>query len=378
MDELDAKGSFKALDGASPQVQAHVRGMVLQSHIDGGLRTVGDVLVTTTDRWMSEEAATLLDRIEDKPKPTARAGEIQVSIAEVTWPGPNEPGEGAITVGTHTWNYKDFRDRLPLNEENGQEMRDQLGLDAGEEAEARQCELLNIIGAVLWSQRGSPPTLQEVQTRALQERMGIWEKAVELVGALGPMPAKMTRTEADPRVYAHDALAPHHDKDFRFVTALRMDALNGIILHVLLVDYLGRVREEIVHDDTTLHSDKTHAWIMIHRMHARAVNPPKGWETIRPWRPGAVHDAPGWESLLERSLEEDPTECGSQLAHGSRCLTDKRQAESREDQTSWRRSGSKATRPPNDLEVRRRPADLRRASRQGRSVHANLRRGACG
>ncbi len=79
--------------------------------------------------------------------------------------------------------------------------------------------------------------MEAVQERALEERLHLWEQAAELVGALGELPPRVTKTEADLRVFAHDALAPHHDKDFRYLAALEMTLLRDVVLHVWRVDY---------------------------------------------------------------------------------------------------------------------------------------------
>lgn len=48
--------------------------------------------------------------------------------------------------------------------------------------------------AALWEERGSAPTLEEVQQRALEARVELWEQAAEASGALGPMLARLGRT----------------------------------------------------------------------------------------------------------------------------------------------------------------------------------------
>ena len=73
--------------------------------------------------------------------------------------------------------------------------------------------------------------MQEVQDAALEERVHLWVAAAEASGARGrPQTKCHSRTEADFRVFAHDALAPHHDKDFRYLTDFGTKCLMGVVL----------------------------------------------------------------------------------------------------------------------------------------------------
>eukprot|EP00974_Lingulodinium_polyedra_P087582 8489015-Lingulodinium_polyedra.AAC.1 len=74
--------------------------------------------------------------------------------------------------------------------------------------------------------------MEEVQELELQERLLLWDTAAEAAGALGEVEARLGRTEADLRVYVHDALAPHHDKDFKYLAALPMRCLEAPVLRV--------------------------------------------------------------------------------------------------------------------------------------------------
>ena len=72
----------------------------------------------------------------------------------------------------------------------------------------------------------------------------------------------------------HDALAPHHDKDFRYLAAFGMTTLASVILHVWVVNDGGSLREELVVGPQA-GAGASHAYLLIHRMHARAFRPPR-------------------------------------------------------------------------------------------------------
>ena len=99
-----------------------------------------------------------------------------------------------------------------------------------------------MVSTVRWVQSGAPPQLDEIMLEGCAERMHLWRQAADAVGALAGRPGRMSRTEADLRVYAHDAIAPHHDKDFRYLTVLPMNCLRSIHLKVWLVDIRGQVQ----------------------------------------------------------------------------------------------------------------------------------------
>ena len=86
------------------------------------------------------------------------------------------------------------------------------------------------------------------------------------------------------------------------------------------------MREEtVVGSEATRDSER--AWIMIHRMHARALHPPAGWRPRSPTSPDAPtsrrdHEAVGWITLLEEAAQEDATELGKTLATCARCKAD--------------------------------------------------------
>jgi hypothetical protein len=53
----------------------------------------------------------------------------------------------------------------------------------------------------------------------VQYRQDLYWQARELMCALGEAPAQVSRVEADLRMFAHDILHPHHEKDFHTLAA---------------------------------------------------------------------------------------------------------------------------------------------------------------
>ena len=137
-----------------------------------------------------------------------------------------------------TYAVVDYQDKLPFSRDAGRGLADRLGLQPGED-EGRQCVLKATVAAVLWARDKSAPSMERVERLALQARAEMWDAAYDAQMALGEPASLISTAEADLRVFAHDALYPHHDKDVRCVAAFPLTALKGARLHVWLVDRGG-------------------------------------------------------------------------------------------------------------------------------------------
>ncbi len=161
------------------------------------------------DRWLSEEAAQVLELWE----PSGRGGwhppsKADVVVSHVVWTTEDEPGTGQDSYAGQQWDYLDCRGKLRFDFGQGRELQTLMGLEANVLHEERQCVVLIAVAAFLWSTKGHPPTVEEVQREAQQELHQLWKQAAEAIGALGSMPDRMTRMEADHCIYAQDATTP--------------------------------------------------------------------------------------------------------------------------------------------------------------------------
>ena len=226
MDALDSCGAFDALNGASAHLQSQVRAHTLEARLRDAARDPQDAIVTAlqelverNNRWLAEEAAQHLDALQ----PAGRGGTVppgagEVLVGPVAWPADGGPGCGTITREGREWPYRDYKDQLHLTDHKGPELATRLGLEPGV-TEERQCVLLHAVAAASWAKTGVPPSATEVQTLALEARWETWQHAAEAQGALGATPSLVSRREADLRIFGHDALMAHHDKDFRSLEA---------------------------------------------------------------------------------------------------------------------------------------------------------------
>ena len=158
--------------------------------------------------------------------------------------------------------------------------------------------------------------MQDVQTCAAQARVEHATCAAEAQEAMGAPATTLSSLEADLRVFCHDALHVHHDKDARSLAALPISLLEDVVLHVWLVDYWGHLREIIVLPKGEGDPDQfLHAWIIIHRMHACAL-PPKAKQNTPHLDPpaAAILHTTLWEDWVGNDGEEPMKDASSSLA----------------------------------------------------------------
>ena len=90
------------------------------------------------------------------------------------------------------------------------------------------------------------PTMEKVEEMAQQFRLEQARLAVEAEGTMGHAEARVTAIEHELRMYTHDILKPHHDKDYRALAVFPLEQLEAFRVVVLrVVDYKGDYVPEI-------------------------------------------------------------------------------------------------------------------------------------
>ena len=147
--------------------------------------------------------------------------------------------------------------------------------------------------------------MELVQSQALIAREEMMSLALEAAAALGEAPAMVSPAEGNLRVFAHDVLHAHHDKDVRSLATFPISILENLTVDVWLMDYWGQMKTVRLSKDQAS-TDQKQVYILLHRMHARAVAP-RATEPIN-----SEHVATqritnfaieGWERWLEEELE---------------------------------------------------------------------------
>ena len=118
--------------------------------------------------------------------------------------------------------------------------------------------------------------MDQVQEKGAHLRSELWHYSARALAAIGEPPTLMTQREAEFRLYLHDALSVDHDMDIVSLAMFPFAALCHLTLHVWIVDYHGTLREYVfVGDSAELANSKAqHAYLLVERNHARAVEPP--------------------------------------------------------------------------------------------------------
>jgi len=267
MGELDRSGIFKEIEHATCALQALGKSAILNDALSQAPKNITIEeplvqLVSHDNERLAEEAAVLLEkrgpakcgfappRTPDSTlTSTVWEGELGWSVLsrrpnknEESLPsapvvGPSEAqrtkeGNTGPTVDSQTGpriQVVDYGDSLFFTNDHVQSARTLLGLEEGE-AEIKQCVLLSIVGSALWALAGSkdPPTMQEVQEATMKARWEVFHAATDADGALGQAPALLTTAEGNLRVFTHDVLYPHHDKDVRSLAPYPISLLKNV------------------------------------------------------------------------------------------------------------------------------------------------------
>ena len=139
------------------------------------------------------------------------------------------------------------------------------------EKEKRQCVTKVLAAGMHLVQHGVTPTMEEVQKATQEFRLEQARLAVEAEGVMGHPEPKVAPVEHELRMYAHDILKPHHDKDYRALAVFPLAALEEMRIIVVRVDYKGDLLIETV---TGSQWTKLDMWVMISKGHMTLLQPP--------------------------------------------------------------------------------------------------------
>jgi len=305
IDEVTSSGLLEPLQCDSEYLRSHVLARLTQARAEGQLLeqgTVEQVLLEATrdgGPMLTEEAGAALDRLGAKAG--SLGAEADVAISPANWDAEREIGSGTIRVLGQEWGYLDYQDRLPLDAE----LATRLGVPADTD-ETRQCLVLHLAAALL-AKPGRDPTIHEARDLALKLRRSLWDQAMSAEAALGDAPPFVSPREAELRMCCHDALHPHHDKDFRCTTLFALPELEDVTLRVWRVNHWNQLGLDALLPQKV---GKREIHVLIHRGHMRMLRPPAGTdsrraigEVIKAWALAGKELrerlTTGWEQYLE-------------------------------------------------------------------------------
>ncbi|CAE7256170.1 RE2 [Symbiodinium natans] len=242
----------------------------------------------------------------------AKVGDSSARRAQLTptvWSqGQDRPGSATLTWGDHAWEVFDYGDTLQLSAELKLSL--QPSSQPHSDWEPRQCLVLHIAAALLWSRSKQLPSWSEVQTLASRMRGEFYVEADKVSEALGELPPWVTRAERDLRVFVHDFVYFGHDKDYRSLAALPPEELAAVAVHVVRLDAWKRPTVEALTGCTADTRRPLVVWLLVYDGHMRLLVPTS--RTVpAPARSIGMH---GWEVHLEAAAAS-----GAQLVAPAKC-----------------------------------------------------------
>ena len=210
---------------------------------------------------LAAEAAYLLEAHGRGPKAGNKA---RCRVEETRWEADG-PGKAVVQIDEDLWAMWDFGEMVHMTEE----LAGLLGMIEPEK-EKRQCVTKVFAAGLLLSQTGRTPSMDDVEKLTQDFRLEQARLAVEAEGVMSHPEAKVAPVEHELRMYAHDILKPHHDKDYRALAVFPLAALEEIRVIVVRVDYKGDILLETVVGSQWTQQD---VWVMISKGHMTLLQP---------------------------------------------------------------------------------------------------------
>ena len=228
-------------------------------------------------------------------------GEPEVVTTAPVWHADEAIVRGTVKVLGEECRYLDYRNKLVGLPP---EFSSRFGV-ARDEPEERQRLCLQPAAAILMRQFAKEPSAPDVQRLALVLRLHLWDAAGEAWSSLGDPPPWMTQEAADLRMHCHDALQPHHEKDYRTFQTFPYEALDRTILHIWRVDRWGMLRIDIL-AGRRAEIDTAPLVVKIATRHMQTLVEPSPGATTRlvgqrpaMGRPAREIHTTGWEAQLD-------------------------------------------------------------------------------
>ena len=186
---------------------------------------------------LAAEAASLVERVP----PGKKSGEAARLVVKDTLWAPGEPGQGGFELDGNTWRTWDYLEDIAMDEE----MASLVGIVEPQE-EKRQCVTKTMAAGILARRLARRPTMEEVNTEALALRKEQTRLAIEAGAQMGVAEEFVTPVEHELRIYTHDIVHPHHERDFRSFAVFPVAALEEARVVVLRADVRGRLLVEAI------------------------------------------------------------------------------------------------------------------------------------
>ena len=120
---------------------------------------------------------------------------------------------------------------------------------------------------------GRLPTFDKVEEVGQKFRLEQARQAADAEGIMGHPEPKVTAVEYELRMYGHDVLKSHHDKDYRALAVFPLQDLEAVRVLVIRVDYKGEILLEAI-AGTQWGEGGQDLWALIWKGHMTLLVPP--------------------------------------------------------------------------------------------------------
>ena len=187
---------------------------------------------------LAKEASDVLEQRGDFNK----AGSSRLHVFDTVWTS-GQPGQGGVEIDGKRWRLWDFQEEVQMTEEIASLLQ-----QPEPQRERRQCVTLTLAAGVLWKEKGGRPTLEDVQERAQCMREEQLRQAVEAERQMNleARSEMVSAIEHELRVYVHDIVTVHHEKDFRCLAVFPLQELQDVTVVVVRADHRGGLVVETI------------------------------------------------------------------------------------------------------------------------------------
>ena len=187
---------------------------------------------------LAKEASEVLEHRVDQSK----AGSSRLQVYDTVWTS-GQPGQGGVEIDGRRWRLWDFQEEIMMTEEIAALLQ-----QPEPQRERRQCVTLTLAAGTLWKEDGVRPSLEAVQERAQSMREEQLRQAVEAEKQMNcePRSEMISAIEHELRVYVHDIVTAHHEKDFRSLAVFPLQDLQDVTVVVVRADHRGGLVVETV------------------------------------------------------------------------------------------------------------------------------------
>ena len=189
------------------------------------------------------------------------------NVGDTVWHGDG-PGKALVDIDGKPWVSYDYKEEIFMTEE----LAGLMGV-LEVENEKRQCVTKVLAAGCLQLQQGGLPSFEAVEQLGQEFRLEQARQAVDAEGIMGHSESRVAAVEYELRMYSHDILKAHHDKDYRALAVFPLQVMEHIRVLAVRIDYKGDILLEAIAGNQW-GPGSPDLWALIWKGHMTLLNPP--------------------------------------------------------------------------------------------------------